>query len=134
MFALICTLCMFSIFFLNWPTLCEPGDLFTNGRTTVLLRTPVVRHRYRTIILLFMKHGAPMTGVNMSVNLLNPCLQFIARLFSLAVAFSHSVVKTKVYWTQIRLLAKPQPSLVRSSSSAFQLVGDVRCTAAAAAR
>ena len=26
-----------------------PGDLFTNGRTTVILRTPVVRHRYRTI-------------------------------------------------------------------------------------
>jgi len=28
---------------------CTSGDLFTNGHTTVILRTPVVRHRYRTI-------------------------------------------------------------------------------------
>ena len=26
-----------------------PGDLFTNGRATVFLRTPVVRHRYHTV-------------------------------------------------------------------------------------
>jgi len=27
----------------------ESGDLFTNSRTTVILRAPVVRHLYRTI-------------------------------------------------------------------------------------
>jgi len=28
---------------------CSSGDLYTNGRTTVIIRAPVVRHRYRTI-------------------------------------------------------------------------------------
>jgi len=29
--------------------LVRPGDLLMNGRTTVLLHTPVIRHRYHTI-------------------------------------------------------------------------------------